>query len=236
MYPDLTIKEICWICGAPATTGEHIVKKTLLKYTFGDADKVFLYFEDGKRKPKTMKSPDSKYIKYRKNLCQNCNGSLTQPFDKAYDMFINILRDNKKEIVENKYIDLSKFKKFDRQNLFRYFAKEFGCKINNERLAVPQCIKDMMHGKQYGKNLMLLFYFNDDNKKLKIGDQITQSDILRSEKDDVIVDQYDVSLGWLMYIVCYTNLPSKIIRKINNKSKIKPWCGKREKILIRKFP
>lgn len=219
----------CWICGALATTREHIVKKRLLNVRYGKKSTPHIYYEDGRIK--IAQSTDSVYLKTEKILCKKCNGSLSQPFDTAYDKFTDILKNNQSKISQEGFINLSGLTNMERNDLFRYFAKGFGCKIYNEGKNVPQIIIDMMHGKRYGKNLLLFFFINDvynhpifEHSKV---DEYTQG--------NAIVTQFHVAIDWLTYLVCYTNLPSDDIRKKNENLEITPWCGKSKKIIINKY-
>jgi len=72
----------CWICGAPSTTGEHIIKKTDLKSEFGRVtQQAPLYFHREGGRSKRFGSFNAKVLK--SPLCEKCNTSHTQRHDQA---------------------------------------------------------------------------------------------------------------------------------------------------------
>jgi len=75
----------CWICKQSADSAEHRIKRSDLINLFGsgsykDENSVVLMRGDQKI---PIPGPNSKKIKYGKNLCAKCNNDLSQPFDQA---------------------------------------------------------------------------------------------------------------------------------------------------------
>lgn len=77
----------CWICGKPADSAEHRIKKSDLVALYGSgpykgADALMLIRGE---KETPIQGPNSKHVKYEKIICCKCNNEFTQPFDLAYE-------------------------------------------------------------------------------------------------------------------------------------------------------
>jgi hypothetical protein len=84
----------CWICGSPNVSGEHIPKASTLKALFGTVSTSAPLFLSGeKRRNRPLQSINSTFLKY-KQICANCNNSLTQKHDQAWDQFFSYLQVN----------------------------------------------------------------------------------------------------------------------------------------------
>lgn len=141
---------LCWICQTNiADTAEHALKKSDIVRKYGKGsyhnlgEKQPLHFKDGKITK--LQGANSDVIKNPKDLCKQCNNTLTQPFDRAYDKFIAYLANNYKSILERRFIDFEEIygENFPDQqtNLFKYFIKSFGCRIYaNPNFNIPNDI------------------------------------------------------------------------------------------------
>ncbi len=168
----------CWICGNIADSGEHSIKQTDMKTLFGNNAKQanLLYMEEEKVLP--LQSFNSIYLKH-KVLCKDCNNNKTQPFDRAYEKFINYMNENREEIVYKRYIDFSKIYKnnwIDEQlNLFKYLVKSFGCRLSRFDDPVPSDMIDLFSKKTFQTKLRITFAINENilelyrTKKIKGG-------------------------------------------------------------------
>jgi 5-methylcytosine-specific restriction endonuclease McrA len=100
----------CWICGNDADSGEHRIKKSDLITLHGKgpykAGNSLVMIKDGKQIP--IQGPNSKYLKYTQNLCEECNNSTTQKYDIAYSKFVTHLNTNENEILKKSSLILSK--------------------------------------------------------------------------------------------------------------------------------
>lgn len=118
----------CWLCGAETDLSrEHKFKASDLRKEFGTGT----MHKFGNEKIKILQGANSKYAKFGYTLCSNCNGSITQGADQAYDEFlkhiesaINCGKKPHDVIKTPPYSNLS-----NRQtiNVFRFFAKRIGC-------------------------------------------------------------------------------------------------------------
>lgn len=159
---------VCWICGKPSETGEHRIKKSDLIERFGRGpyrgDEALLQFKAGS--VRHVQGPDSKLVKYEKNLCAYCNNTLSQPFDKAYEVFIPWVMRSEAEILGRRVIDFEAVygaEWVDRQrDLFKFFAKCFGCRLNEAGMAVPRDVIELLGKNHFETALYVTFQINED--------------------------------------------------------------------------
>lgn len=157
----------CWICGDLATDREHRNKKTDVEYWFGKGSYKEIKVvkrEFGEQVSKPIQGSKSDELKYGKNLCAYCNQTRTQPYDRAYEKFMRYVNSNfqllMKEQVLFTHKIFNKDIKKEQENLFRFFIKSFGCRIDNQGHAVPIELINAMHGNSYGKSLKVSFGLN----------------------------------------------------------------------------
>lgn len=156
----------CWICGDTATTGEHQQKKTDMTQMFGRGafEGVVKHDFDSNTKLK-IQGPNSRALKYRKNLCAICNNQRTQPYDLAYTQFAAYVRDNFCELKNTLTINTNvifgkRVAKEQRRNLFLYFVKAFGCQLHDKKLPVPPALREALIGKNYGNTFRVSVCLN----------------------------------------------------------------------------
>lgn len=171
------MRKNCWICGKNADSGEHRYKKSDLKNFYGNKFKEpVLYFREDDNQMRWVQGADSKYFKYEKNLCIECNGSFTQPFDRAYDIFIDWIFNNTDYIFSRRIIDFRRIygENFGEMqlNLFKYFAKVFGCELSdNPEFSIPRDILDIIYYKSFNTGFKVTFSITENikyEKNLKI--------------------------------------------------------------------
>lgn len=158
----------CWWCDDMATTEEHRIKASTLRRV--------AKLDDGTVTPGNVFKKSSDYeatlhslkkgtqVRWRKNLCGNCNNSKSQPFDRAYDDFEAFL-------VE--HIDvMSAWERLDWQtvygsdwrekarNLARYFSKQLGCMLATYQLQVPAELVQFLNGADRCPSTWFVLYVN----------------------------------------------------------------------------
>lgn len=156
----------CWICGQIADSKEHRIKKSDLIRAFGRGpyhdNLLHVRFEQ----PKTIQGPNSNRLKYDKSLCQYCNSTLTQPFDRAYDTFIDYIYENESEILEDRIVDFYQVygDDFGKQqtNLYKYFVKSFGCRLHDAQRKIPDDLKVLLNQDTFQTGLRISFAVNKD--------------------------------------------------------------------------
>jgi hypothetical protein len=98
---------LCGICGQPSDTSEHRIKKSDLVQQYGTGPyrgtETLMHFKAGR--VSKVQGPDSALVKYRKDLCGQCNSSFTKPFDLAYEQFIAWTMTNDEEVLRHRVID-----------------------------------------------------------------------------------------------------------------------------------
>lgn len=168
----------CWICGGPATTAEHKIKKSDLVRVHGRG-KAFadasLNYRRSNDTIVILQGPDSKWIKWPNVLCAPCNNQKTQPFDRAYDKFIEYAEGQRTELVARRQVNFESVYGSDwrneQRNLFKYFAKAFGCKIAGAEKQVPTDIAKLMSEEQFETALWVCIAVNEDEISKPISEQ-----------------------------------------------------------------
>jgi hypothetical protein len=136
------------MCGAAATTGEHKVKRSDLLRVHGSTQefrKAGLRFlrSDGEVLP--LPGPNSKHLKFEDVLCAPCNNEASQPFDRAYDRFIQFVEDEEDELLRGRVIDFphiyGEHWPTDQIELYKYFVKAFGCRLAHAGVNVPHDLR-----------------------------------------------------------------------------------------------
>lgn len=145
---------LCWICEENiADTSEHALKKTDIIRAYGKGsyhnlkEKRPIHFKNGKETK--LQGANSDIIKNPKDLCKQCNNTLTQPYDRAYDKFIEYFLNNSDVVLEKRFIDFEEVYGEDfptqQTNLFKYFIKSFGCRIYaNPEFKVPYDLVEIL--------------------------------------------------------------------------------------------
>ncbi|MFZ4789493.1 MAG: hypothetical protein ACOYMW_01055 [Candidatus Competibacteraceae bacterium] len=212
------IKNICWICGNPSETSEHRIKKSDLIMQFGKGPyrscNALLYFKNDKMSE--LQGPNSTLVKYTKNLCFNCNNTLTQPFDKAYEHFIAWVMDNEIDVLKKRVIDFEAVYGINweekQRNLFKYFVKCFGCRIDGIGRLVPFDIINLIRRETFDTALHVTFQVNEDMLLLKKEDQsIGTFPMIGEPENHLITDLGQYYCGhfyrWLKIIYWYNFIP-----------------------------
>jgi len=99
----------CWICGDTANTGEHRVKASDLKAYFGHVSQQKpIYTHTDQKKNIPIKSIKASRLKSGGRICNKCNSSLTQPYDKAWERLSQYLQANWQKLQKAQQINLTK--------------------------------------------------------------------------------------------------------------------------------
>lgn len=129
----------CWICGDPATTGEHRTKKSDLKAVLGrssQADPLFL--SNDRRRNQRIGSLDANRLKSGGRLCATCNNARTQPHDRAWERTSDLLRARLHEMPQSRSVRVSRLVPYSTRrtllDVHLYFVKLFGCHIRENSI------------------------------------------------------------------------------------------------------
>lgn len=158
----------CWWCGAPATTEEHRIKASTLRRVARLQDgtvaagKVFKKSSDYEGTLHSLNKGTQ--IRWRKNLCSDCNSSKSQPFDRAYDEFESFLVEHLDEAAEWERLDWRAVYGADwhekARNLARYFGKQLGCMMASHQLPVPTDLVAFLNGGRRCPSIWFALYVN----------------------------------------------------------------------------
>lgn len=168
---------LCWICNSPADSAEHKFKKTDLIRLHGKGpykgDNALFHFKDFLSK---IRGSKAEIVKYDKSLCQNCNNYFSQPFDYAYEKFISWVFENEENVIRRRIINFFHIYGEDftdaQRNLYKYFAKSFGCKLVEENYKVPTDVKELLSKENFQTGLRISFAVNEDMLTLPEGYRI----------------------------------------------------------------
>ncbi|PRB44310.1 hypothetical protein CQ020_03625 [Arthrobacter sp. MYb23] len=150
----LPASTLCWWCGDAATTEEHRIKASTLRRV--------ARLDDGTHAPRNVYKKSSDYagplrslnkgtqVRWRKNLCGDCNSSKSQPFDRSHDAFETFLVDHINVLSSWEHLDWQLVYGADWQeqsrNLARYFGKQLGCMLASHQLRVPTELIQFLDG------------------------------------------------------------------------------------------
>jgi hypothetical protein len=157
----------CWICGGVADSAEHKIKKSDIVRIHGSGaykDKGIVLYDS--QSFTTLRGPNSKLVKYGKVLCSVCNNSFSQPFDKAYENFVNHIYENKDLLLKRRFIDFHEIYGIDfaneQVNLYKYFVKSLGCRLAHYGNLIPTDLSKLLKKRRFRTRLRISFAVNED--------------------------------------------------------------------------
>lgn len=159
---------LCWICGAVADSAEHRIKKSDLIRAHGrgpyKGPSALGHYRAGKET--TIQGPGAKAVKYSPSLCHRCNTAYTQPFDRAYDQFVGWIMENEETVLRRRFVDFvdvfGDVWAESQCDLYKYFAKSFGCRLVEADTVVPGDIVDLFGKTMFSTALRLSIAVNED--------------------------------------------------------------------------
>lgn len=171
------MSRICWICGADADSAEHRFKKADLVRAHGRGPYVgpsaLAHIRAGVES--LVRGPGSQSLKYLPSLCKRCNNTYTQPFDRAYDALISWVMANEDVVLRRRFIDFEEVYgvrwKDSQRDLFKYFAKSFGCRLVDACAVVPTDIVELLGQTALRTRLRLTVAVNEDILLMPRGDR-----------------------------------------------------------------
>lgn len=123
----------CWICGAPANSGEHKAKASDIKSILGTPTQHKPFHlrsqRDGNQK---LKGIYVDAITWEDKICSHCNNAVSAPYDKAWEKLSTFLQKHPKGLpsINLQTVYGPKYQA-ELHNLYLYFVKLFGCYIVN---------------------------------------------------------------------------------------------------------
>lgn len=110
---------------------------------------------------------------FPKVLCKQCNNAESQPFDRAYDHFVQKVIDDPEFFrVRAKFnmLDIFPGDSSATRNLARYYMKNIGCRVAETGFEVPQQVVDFMNGADGMSNGAIVLY-----KDFSVFDQLKRA-------------------------------------------------------------
>jgi hypothetical protein len=147
-------KPKCWICGDPATTGEHLIKKTDLAEIFGKPKpKNPLFLHNATKTNHIVQGLNANALKLASRLCANCNNQRSQPYDRAWERFSHTVRNRFPPVVPGDFVRADHIYALgsnrELRNVQLYFVKLFGCLIHEHKIPIDlqSFAKALLEGK-----------------------------------------------------------------------------------------
>jgi hypothetical protein len=148
----------CWLCGNEPNSKEHRHKKTDVKHIFEnkfEGEPIIIKDHSHKK----IQGSDSKLLKLEKVLCQDCNNNRSQPFDRAYDLFINYVLKNYDKILDTNILDFNEIVQDNtlefKHNVLRYLTKAFCCRLATNNISITSEIIQFLN---YKNPINFLYY------------------------------------------------------------------------------
>ena len=200
---------ICWICEEnDATTGEHIFKHSFLREMYGrgklqKGNRLIVWEEKVRNNIEVsyktyIDSTNADIFKFKKSLCEYCNGAKSKAWDDEFDRFLKHLLMHHKTLLSAGYVNLKKIKlshtKTDAKNLYKYFCKLFGCLLFTHKLDVPQYLIDTVNGFNYPNHLGInLIYYIDLKHITEPSDYLVNHELIGTQGHEL---SYKWALGF----------------------------------------
>jgi hypothetical protein len=148
------IDQLCWICGDPATTGEHKTKQSDLRAVLGtpSQERPF-YYHDGTTRNRLVRSYRADFLKSPSWLCAPCNNHRTQPYDRAWECLSHWLRTRRPPVTIGDVIRADRVwpqgATAQMRNVQLFFTKLTGCHLVQAGINFDQAslAKSLLTGK-----------------------------------------------------------------------------------------
>jgi hypothetical protein len=141
----------CWWCGNVADSREHKFKASELRLNNGrgswSGTGAVVHQGQGDDLD-TVRGPKADGLKWSASMCQNCNSTRSQPFDRAYDELIQYVSEQEATLAvtrEFRFSDVygSEWER-KRIDLIRYWVKHICCRAVEIDLKVPHALRSYM--------------------------------------------------------------------------------------------
>lgn len=153
----------CWWCGNVADSAEHKYKHSDLRRLAAPEGDPRSVYKVGQKFTGSLRSlRKGREVRWSQNLCARCNNAISQPFDLAYDRFVEYLLLKASKLHSRLGIDwedvFGDSWREDVTNLSRYFVKQLGCMLATQSMPVPQDAIDFLNGAPHVGPLAVLVY------------------------------------------------------------------------------
>jgi len=140
---DRGVRVKCWICSQnEAISGEHRVKSSDIKAVLGTPTQQAPFrMHDDVRRNIPVGSLKADRLKLPGRICEPCNTTRSQPYDRAWEALSEVLRRRARSIREGVTVRAKGVFPADTQrqllNVHLYFVKLFGCHIAGNAIPIP---------------------------------------------------------------------------------------------------
>ena len=149
----------CWICGSSdRPSREHKFKASDLRRHFGRQEMIVHRHGDDISVARLAQGLKSSHLKFSSTICENCNSSVTQESDRAYEALISYIETcgAEDDAIAKAFSD----PEFSKESnlyipLFRYFAKLIGCHLADVGAPIPLHLSRFV-AKKHSKNCIWL--------------------------------------------------------------------------------
>ena len=133
----------CWICGAPANSGEHKIKQSDLRSALRKPSQAQpVYYHDKSTTNRPLGGYDRNFLKSSTFLCARCNNEVTQPYDRAWETLSEVLRARKPPLKPGDLVRINLVFPHEKREKMRFvqlfFAKLSGCHLMAGNLKFDQ--------------------------------------------------------------------------------------------------
>lgn len=198
---------ICWICRENvADSEEHKFKSSDIRNIYGKRFKkdVMLYKQNQEI---LLTSYKDKNVKFSKLICTTCNNLKTQDADNAYSTFVKHIDNNFDNIKGQGFIDYANIFanwNLEKDNLYRYIAKQAGCRIYAfDKALLPLNLAQFILGNETNSSLKLFFIQKEGIEILnKYMQQMGDGKFVHLANGSTVLfksDNFNCFHGWISY-------------------------------------
>lgn len=154
---------MCWICGRPADSSEHMVKASDVRQVFGHITQYSPIFRHSSDQPNlAVPGIRSENLRFSRSICAHCNNSRTQSHDKAWEIMSRGIRELDPPLYPGAIIPIDCFfpgnAEAQVRNIHLFFTKLFGCTAveHGAPLPVTEFAQSIVKGEPH-PNIRLIF-------------------------------------------------------------------------------
>lgn len=214
----------CWWCGDTATTSEHKFKHSDLRRVAGEGNHAGNVYKSSETFNGLLRSLNKgSQVRWGKNLCAQCNNATSQPFDFAYDRFIEYALASFDSLHRSEGVDWKEVFGTDWwqsvYDLSRYLVKQFCCMMATKALPVPPEAIEFLNSSRHVGPINVLIWRDwrfiqllNNSQKIKLSKKAIQ-DFYGLPQTEAYIDpenggrlsgaDYALRVGYLMFTVTW---------------------------------